>query len=124
MMAAIHGHECICVMPEKMSMEKEYLLSTLGAKIIRTENVANSTNPNSYISIAKKLVKECPNCVHLDQCQNEANPAAHYFGTAEEILTMEGMPIDILVIGAATGGTLTGIARKIKEKMPECKVGE
>lgn len=84
--AAVKGYNMIICMPEKMSMEKEYVLTALGAKVIRTPNSEAFDSPNSYIGVARRLEKEIPNAHILDQYTNPANPDAHYYGTAEEIL--------------------------------------
>jgi cystathionine beta-synthase len=112
-------------MPEKMSKEKNDVLKALGAKIIRTPTSAAFDAPNSHISeaqrIKERLNKENPGCAHiLDQYTNPYNPIAHYDGTAEEILNQLNGKIDLFVATAGTGGTICGIARKIKEKCPNC----
>ncbi|KAI1731311.1 pyridoxal-phosphate dependent enzyme domain-containing protein [Ditylenchus destructor] len=122
MMAALRGHRCICVMPNKMSQEKELIMKSLGAEIVRTPTVKNSMHPDSYISMARHLERKITNSVILDQCRNAGNPYAHYSGTAEEILSATEEHIDAVVIGAGTGGTLTGIAKKIRERLPTCKI--
>ncbi len=76
----------------------------------------------SHIGVAKRLNAELPNSHILDQYSNPSNPLAHYDGTAEELLHQTGGKIDMVVLSAGTGGTLTGIARKIKERLPNCKV--
>jgi cystathionine beta-synthase len=68
--------------------------------------------------VAKRLNKEIPNSHILDQYSNPSNPLAHYDGTAEEILYQCNNKLDMIVISAGTGGTITGIARKLKEKIP------
>ena len=73
-------------MPEKMSQEKQVVLERLGATIIRTPNDAAFADPRSHIEVAKRLEKEMPNAHILDQYKNQANPDAHYFGTAKEML--------------------------------------
>lgn len=116
--AAVKGYNMIITMPEKMSEEKSNVLKALGAKIIRTPTAAAWDDPESHISIAKKLQAEIPNSHILDQYANPSNPLAHYDETAEEILSQTGGQLDMIVIGAGTGGTITGIARKLKEKLP------
>ncbi|MCL4120373.1 UNVERIFIED_CONTAM: hypothetical protein GTU68_008250 [Idotea baltica] len=120
--SAVKGYRCIIVMPEKMSIEKVDVLRALGAEIVRTPTSASWDAPESHISVAKRLEKEIPGAIILDQYKNPGNPLAHYDGTAEEILQQLGNKIDMLVAGAGTGGTISGTARKIKEKAPDCKV--
>ena len=81
-----------------------------------------SDAPESHIGVARRLNKELPNSVILDQYGNPDNPLAHYDGTAEEILRQCGGHLDMLVAAAGTGGTITGIARKLREKCPNCIV--
>jgi cystathionine beta-synthase len=120
--AAVKGYKCIIVLPEKMSKEKVDVLKALGAEIIRTPTEAAWDAPDSHISIAKKLQVETPNSHILDQYTNPANPLAHYDGTANEILQQLDGKVDMIVAGAGTGGTISGLAAKIKEKNPNCKV--
>jgi len=107
---------------EKMSSEKANTLHALGAQIVRTPTSANFDAPESHISVAQKLNKEIPDSYILDQYRNPGNPLAHYDETAEEILYGCDGRLDMIVASAGTGGTVTGIGRKIKEKCPECMV--
>ncbi|KAK3106926.1 hypothetical protein FSP39_003170 [Pinctada imbricata] len=120
--AAVKGYRCIIVMPEKMSMEKVDVLRALGAEIVRTPTAAAFDSPESHIGVAKRLMEEIPNSHILDQYRNASNPLAHFDGTAEEILRACNDKVDMVVLGAGTGGTLTGVARKIKLRCPNCKV--
>ncbi|KAL5019737.1 hypothetical protein ScPMuIL_002629 [Solemya velum] len=119
--AAVKGYKCIIVMSERMSTEKEITIQSLGATLVRAPNVPYS-HPESHLNKAIKLMKEIPNSVILNQYRNEANPIAHYDGTGEEILRACDDRVDMVVIGAGTGGALTGVARKIKERCPDCIV--
>ena len=120
--AAIKGYKCIITMPEKMSKEKQIALEALGAKIIRTPTEAKSSDPESHISVAKKLKKEIKNSHILDQYSNPSNPAAHYYGTAEEIIKDFQGNLDMVVISVGTGGTITGVAKRLKEEIPNIKI--
>eukprot|EP00088_Acartia_fossae_P068518 TRINITY_DN8705_c0_g1_i1.p1 TRINITY_DN8705_c0_g1~~TRINITY_DN8705_c0_g1_i1.p1 ORF type:complete len:582 (-),score=186.61 TRINITY_DN8705_c0_g1_i1:443-2188(-) len=120
--AAVKGYRCIIVMPEKMSAEKVMTLRALGAEIVRTPTSASWDSPESHISVAQRLLTEVPNSIILDQYRNPGNPLAHYDTTAEEILEQCDGKVDMVVLGAGTGGTVTGIGRKIKERCPDCKV--
>jgi len=119
---AVRGLNMIVTMPEKMSQEKVDVLKALGAQIYRTPNSAAFDSPESHIGVAKRLNREIPNSHILDQYANPANPLAHYHGTAEEILKQTGGKVDMIVIGAGTGGTITGTAKKLKEKLPNVKI--
>ncbi|XP_065149033.1 cystathionine beta-synthase b isoform X1 [Paramisgurnus dabryanus] len=120
--AAVKGYRCIIVMPEKMSMEKVDVLRALGAEIVRTPTSARFDSPESHVGVAWRLKNEIANAHILDQYRNPSNPLAHYDTTAEEILQQCDGKIDMLVAGAGTGGTITGIARKLKEKCPNIKI--
>ena len=119
---AVLGYKVIIVMPDKMSQEKEIILKSLGAKIIRTPSSAASHDPESHISLAKKLQKEMPRAFILDQYSNPNNYKAHYEGTAQEILEDLNYKVDMIVVGAGTGGTITGLSKKIKEHCPQCQM--
>lgn len=120
--AAVRGYRCIIVMPEKMSQEKERALKVLGAEIVRTRTEANYNDPDSHISMANEICLKLPKSVILNQYRAPANPIAHYDSTAEEILKACGDQVDAIVAGAGTGGTICGIGRKFKEKMPHCLI--
>jgi cystathionine beta-synthase len=116
---AVKGYRVIITLPEKMSQEKVDVLKALGAEIIRTPTEAAWDAPESHIGVARKLRDEIPGAVILDQYGNPYNPVAHYDSTAEEILEQCGGKVDMLVAGAGTGGTISGIAQKLKEKCPD-----
>uniref|UniRef100_A0A1A8QQW5 Cystathionine beta-synthase n=1 Tax=Nothobranchius rachovii TaxID=451742 RepID=A0A1A8QQW5_9TELE len=120
--AAVKGYRCIIVMPEKMSMEKVDVLRALGAEIVRTPTNARFDSPESHVGVAWRLKNEIPDSHILDQYRNPSNPLAHYDTTAEEILEQCDGKVDMLVAGAGTGGTITGIARKLKERCPNIKI--
>ena len=116
--AAVKGYRCINVMPEKMSQEKQIAIEALGAEIVRTPTDAAWDDPESHISVSKRLNDEIPSSHVLDQYSNPSNPNAHYDGTAQEILDDFGKEINMIVIGAGTGGTITGVAKRLKEEIP------
>ena len=120
--AAVKGYRCIIVMPEKMSKEKQVILEALGAEIVRTPTQAAWDSPESHIGVAKKLNQEISDSHILDQYSNPDNPDAHYEGTAEEILAEFGTDLDMCVMGVGTGGTITGVAKKLKKKIPSIKI--
>jgi len=120
--AAVKGYKLIITMPEKMSMEKEVILKSLGAKIVRTPTEAAHDDPESLLGVARRLHSEIPNSHILDQYANPNNPDAHYFETAEEILDEFGKNLAMVVIGAGTGGTITGVAKRLKESILDIEV--
>ncbi|GAA5913963.1 cystathionine beta-synthase CYS4 [Sporobolomyces salmoneus] len=130
LVAAIKGYRCIIVMPEKMSREKQNTIHALGAEIVRTPTEAAFDDPNSHIGVANRIVREVPHCVMLNQYDNPNNPEAHYHTTALEIIaSITSTPstpsrpssgkVDLLVAGAGTGGTVSGISRRLRESNPD-----
>jgi cystathionine beta-synthase len=120
--AAVYGYRMIITMPEKMSREKQVVLEALGAEIIRTPTEAAFDSPESHIGVAEQLHKILPNSHILDQYSNQDNPDAHYYGTGTEILEQTGGKLDYVVMTAGTGGTISGVARKVKEECPDVTV--
>ncbi len=119
---AVKGYKVIITLPEKMSHEKQVVLEALGAKIIRTPTEAAWDDPESHISVAIKLQKELPNSHILDQYANPDNPDAHYQFTAQEIIDDMGDNLSMVVMGVGTGGTITGVAKKLKEFNPNIQI--
>lgn len=119
---AVLGYKVIITMPEKMSQEKQSVLERLGATIYRTPTEAAWDSPESHISLAKELQHKIPNSHILDQYANPDNPGAHYHGTAQEIIDDFGKDLDMVVAGVGTGGTITGIAKRLKEYNPKIKI--
>ena len=120
--AAVKGYKMIITMPEKMSKEKEVVLKALGAEIVRTPTEAAWDSDESHIGVAKKLNNEIENSHILDQYVNPANPDMHYNTTAVEIINDLDGKIDMVVMGVGTGGTITGVAKKLKEFNPNIKI--
>lgn len=118
MTSAVKGYKLIITMPEKMSREKQVVMEALGADIIRTPTEAAHDDPESLLGVAKRLNTEIENSVIPDQYENADNPDAHYHGTGAEIWNDFGDSLDMVVIGAGTGGTITGVARYLKERNP------
>lgn len=119
---AVKGYKVIITMPEKMSREKEVVLEALGATIYRTPTEASWDSEDSHLSLARRLAKEIPNAHLLDQYANPNNPGAHYEHTANEIMADMGESLAMVVMGVGTGGTITGVAKRIKEKMKHVKI--
>ncbi len=119
---AVKGYRVIITMPEKMSKEKQVVLEGLGAEIIRTPTEAAWDAPESHIGVAKRMCEEMPNAHILDQYSNKANPDAHYQNTAQEIIDDMGENLSMVVMGVGTGGTITGVAKHLKEFNPKIQI--
>ena len=125
LIAAVKGYRTIITLPEKMSQEKVSVLKALGSEIVRTPTEAAWDSPESHIGVARRLEKEIPGALILDQYGNENNPLAHEFGTAVEIVEQvqsAGKKVDVFVAGAGTGGTITGTARGLKKVWRDIQV--
>merc|ERR1740121_1118281 len=121
MAAALKGYKMIICLPKKMSGEKVNTLKCLGAEILRTPTEAQWDAEDSHIFLSARLAKELNGHV-LDQYINPGNPLAHYDGTAEEIVEQVGGKLDYMIMSAGTGGTISGTAKKLKEKIPGIKI--
>merc|ERR1712061_526041 len=119
--AALKGYKMIICLPQKMSGEKVNTMKTLGAEILRTPTESAWDAKDSHMFLSERLAKELGGHV-LDQYKNPGNPLSHYEGTAEEIIEQTGGKLDYMVISAGTGGTITGTALKLKEKIPGIKI--
>ena len=121
LLSAIRGYKLVITIPEKMSTEKKNLLKAYGAEIVVTPNLPHS-DPRSYLEVAKKIARETPDAVFLDQCNNQANARAH-LRTGEEIYKqLGGRKISALVAGAGTGGTISGAGYQLKKLSPGIRV--
>jgi len=120
--AAVKGYRMIITMPQKMSREKQVVLEALGAEIVRTPTEAAWDSPESHIGVAQRLREILPNAHILDQYSNPDNPAVHYDETGREIVEQTGGKLDYMVMTAGTGGTISGVARRLKEEIPGCRI--
>lgn len=120
--AAIKGYQCIFTMPDKMSQEKIDALRALGAEVIVTPTQVDHYDPRSYHSVALRLSREIPNSIFPNQYENPANTEAHYKTTGPEIWEQTEGKVTHVVIGVGTGGTITGVARYLKEKNPNIRI--
>ena len=119
LMAAVKGYKMILTMPENMSAERQSLLKAYGADIVLTPAADGMAGA---IAKAEELLKEIPGSYMCGQFDNPANPMAHYLTTAQEIYADTEGKVDILVSTIGTGGTITGIAKGLKEYNPDIQV--
>jgi cysteine synthase B len=118
MIARVKSYGFTAVMPDNVTQERRKMLELYGAQIILSDGKLGS---NGAVRMAQELASRDDRYVMLYQYGNEANPRAHYEGTAVEII--EDLPdLDVFVAGLGTGGTLTGNARRLKEYNPAIKV--
>lgn len=118
MIGRLKGYEVILVMPESMSIERRKLMKAYGAKLILTES---KLGMSGAIAKANELIDNNNNYKSLDQFNNKDNPKVHYETTGVEILN-QVPSINLFVCGVGTGGTLSGVAKYLKEKQPEIKI--
>ncbi len=120
--ACVKGYKCIFVTTDKQSKEKADILKAVGAEVIVCPTNVLPEDPRSYYSVAKRLGKEIPNSMYMNQYDNLANRQAHYESTGPEIWEQTEGKITHLVCTAGTGGTITGTAMYLKEKNPNIKI--
>jgi cystathionine beta-synthase len=117
--AAVKGYRLIVVLPDKMSGEKIALLRAYGAEVVVTATNVPPDSPESYNGVADRLAREIPGAFRPDQFNNPRNPLAHYQTTGPEIWEDSNGQVDVFVAGMGTGGTISGVARYLKEKNPK-----
>ncbi len=122
MLSAIKGYQCILTLTSKASTEKISLLKSLGAEVIICPVDVRPEDPRSYYSRAEQIAKETPNAFYLAQNFNTDNAAAHYHSTGPEIWKQTEGKITHYVCCAGTGGTLSGVAKYLKEQNPAIRI--
>jgi cystathionine beta-synthase len=120
--ASLKGYRCVFTMPDKMSQEKVRLLKAFGAEVVITPTAVPADHPDNYVMKAKQIVKETPGAILANQFYNEINPEAHYATTGPEIWEQTKGRVTHLVVGAGTGGTVSGAGKYLKEKNPKIRV--
>ena len=122
MVAVAKGYRCICATTDKVSKEKLDTLRAYGAEVVICPKKIHHEDPRSYYNVARQLAADTPNAVYLNQYFNQANARAHYRSTGPEIWTQTGGGVTHLFAGASTGGTISGVARFLKERKPDVKI--
>ena len=122
MVAAVKGYRCIFVLPDKMSAEKILLLKAYGAEVVITPTGVAPDSPESYSGVADRLAREIPSAWRPNQFANMNNPEIHYRTTGPEIWEQTDGKVTVFVSGVGTGGTISGVARYLKEMNPDIKV--
>ncbi len=122
LVGCVRGYRCIFTTTDKQSKEKVDLLKALGAEVIVCPTNVESDDPRSYYSVARRLSQEIPNSFWCNQYDNLSNRQAHYESTGPEIWQQTEGKITHLVVGVGTGGTVSGVAKYLKEQNPNIQV--
>jgi cystathionine beta-synthase len=120
--ARLKGYRVIAVMPDKMSREKIDLLRAYGAEVVVAPTDVSPDSPQSYYRVADRLTAEIPGAFQPNQYANPANPETHYRSTGPELWRQSSGAITHLVVGVGTGGTITGVARYLREQRADIEV--
>lgn len=120
--AVVKGYKLICTMSDKQSKEKMDILRAMGAEIYVCPTNVSPEHPESYYSVADRLHKEIPNSFYPYQYDNLSNREAHYESTGPEIWEQTEGKITHFVVGVGTGGTISGVAKYLKEKNPNIQI--
>ena len=122
LVAIVKGYKLICVISDKQSKEKMDILRAVGAKVVVCPTDVEPTDPRSYYSVSKRLAEETSNSWYANQYDNPSNAIAHYEQTGPEIWEQTEGKITHFVVGVGTGGTISGVAKYLKEKNPNIKI--
>jgi cystathionine beta-synthase len=122
MVAAIKGYRAVFCMPDKVSSEKVNLLKAFGAEVMLSPTAVEPESPESYYSVARRISTDRPGAWLANQYHNPANPEAHYRTTGPEIWEQTAGKITHFVAGMGTGGTISGVARYLKERKKDVQV--
>ena len=122
MWAAVKGYRCVFTMPDKMSLEKVNMLKAFGAEVVITPTDVPGDSPQHYVETAKRIARETPGAFYVNQYHNPLNIDAHELSTGPEIWRDTDGKVDAVVLGAGTGGTLSGTGRYFKKHHPHVRI--
>lgn len=120
--AIVKGYKLICTLSDKQSKEKIDILRAVGAEVHVCPTNVSPDHPDSYYSVAARLNKEIENSFWVNQYDNLSNRLAHYESTGPEIWEQTDGKITHFVVGVGTGGTVSGVAKYLKEKNPNIQI--
>ncbi len=120
LVAAARGYRLVCVLPEKMSVDKCRALAQLGARVVVTPN-APPSDPTNFRNVARRMAAD-EGWFLVGQFENPANVRVHERTTAEEILAQTGGKVGAFVVGAGTGGTISGVGRRLRAACPGVRI--
>ena len=121
-MGSQRGYAVVIVCKERMPAEKVAILRALNATIVMAPSDAPLESPDHVLNIAARIAAETPGAVFVDQMSNPANPQVHYRTTGPEVWQQTGGKVTAFIAGAATGGTITGVAKYLKEQKPSVQI--
>jgi cystathionine beta-synthase len=122
MWAAVRGYRCVFTMPDKMSLEKVNMLKAFGAEVVITPTDVPGDSPEHYVETAKRIARETPGAFYVNQYHNPLNIQAHERSTGPEIWRDTDGKVDVVVAGAGTGGTISGVGRYFKKNHPHVRI--
>ncbi len=120
--AIVKGYKLVCVITDKQSKEKMDILRAVGAKVVVCPTDVEPEDPRSYYSVSKRLAEETPNAWYVNQYDNPSNTQANYEQTGPEIWDQTNGKVTHFVVGVGTGGTISGVAKYLKEQNPDVKI--
>jgi len=118
----VKGYKLICVSNDKQSKEKFDVLRAMGAEVVICPSDVDPEDSRSYYSVSKRIAEETPKSWFVGQYDNLSNSLAHYEETGPEIWNQTDGKVTHFVVGVGTGGTISGVAKFLKEKNPKIKI--
>ena len=122
MIAAVRGYKAVFVVEDKTAEERRAVLRAYGARVVVAPSDLDGDDPQSTVSVARRIVEETPGAVVVDTANDPENARGHYLSTGPELWAQFDGKVDVVVVGLGTGGTISGVGRFLKEKNPKVKV--